>query len=256
MNTSTYIPGRGFLYAFDPRAKILLLLLLITLFFLPITLAGLYLIVALIVAVGWHNTGKENVVRVFRSIIPMLIFMVLFAPLSKRGGEPLVAIGSFTLLSVEAVLYTLRLGGRFIGISYAATLLFATTLTGELILALRFWRLPYRAALVITLSFTYIPFIADSFEQISESHRLREASEEEQRPSIFRRLRDLIPTLTSVLVLALRSIPNVAMSLELRGLGRTEKRSSYHSLDSYTRLFTDLLISITIAAVLWLICRA
>ncbi len=256
MNTSTYIPGRGFLYKLDPRAKVLLLVLMLVLFFLPITLVGLYSIVLLVVLVGWHNTGKENIGRVFRSILPMLIFMALFSPLSKRDGVSLLQVGSFTLITTEALLYTLRLAGRFIGISYAATLLFATTLTGELILALRFWRLPYRAALIITLSFTYIPFIADSFVQISESHRLREASEVAQKPTLLRRLRDLIPTLTSVLVIALRSIPNVAMSLELRGLGRREERTSYHSLDAYRRLFTDLLLSITIAVVLWITFKA
>ena len=255
MNISTYISGRGWLYRLDPRAKILLMLLLCVFFFLPISLAGLLITVALIVVVGWHNTGKRNVWAVFRSILPMLIFMVIFSPFSGRGGTPLVQIRSFTLLTKEGALQTLRLAGRFIGITYVCTLLFATTVMGEVILALRFWRLPYKAALVITLSFTYIPFIAESFDRISESHRLRQAGSEE-RKNYIQRLKDLMPTLTSVLVVALRSIPNLAMSLEMRGLGRDEKRTSYHSLDSYTRLFTDLLISIIMVTLLWLIFKA
>lgn len=255
MNTSTFVAGRGWLYRFDPRAKILLMILLCVLFFMPITLAGLAVSVLLVIAVGWFNTGRRNMVSVFRSITPMLLFMLLFAPFNVRGGEVLYSIGSVTIITVEGAVQALRLACRFIGITYVCTLLFATTVMGEIMLALRFWRLPYKAALVVTLSFSSIPFIAESFSQIAESHSLREAADEEQK-GLVQRLKDLVPTLTSVLVVALRSIPNLAMSLEMRGLGRSEVRTSYRSLDAYTRLFTDFVISITIVTVLWLIFKA
>ncbi|MDX9914559.1 MAG: energy-coupling factor transporter transmembrane component T [Sphaerochaeta sp.] len=255
MNTSAFVAGSGWLYRFDPRAKILLMVLLCIFFFLPITLLGLFLSVLLVIAVGWRNTGTKNIKGVFLSIAPMLLFMLLFSPFNVRSGEPLWRIGAVTIITVEGALQALRLACRFIGITYVCTLLFATTVMGEIMLALRFWRLPYKAALVVTLSFTYIPFIAESFSQIAESHRLREAALEE-RKNYIQRLKDLVPTLTSVLVVALRSIPNLAMSLEMRGLGRSERRTSYRSLDSYTRLFTDFVISITIVTMLWLIFKA
>ena len=185
----------------------------------------------------------------------MLLFMLLFSPFNVRSGQSLWSVRSLTIITVEGALQALRLACRFIGITYVCTLLFATTVMGEIMLALRFWRLPYKAALVVTLSFTYIPFIAESFSQISESHRLRESAREE-RKNYAQRLKDLLPTLTSVLVVALRSIPNLAMSLEMRGLGRSERRTSYRSLDSYTHLFTDFVISIIIVTVLWVLCKA
>jgi energy-coupling factor transport system permease protein len=49
----------------------------------------------------------------------------------------------------------------------------------EVMLALRAFHLPYKAGLVVTLAFTYIPFIAESFSQIAESHSLREAESEQ-----------------------------------------------------------------------------
>jgi energy-coupling factor transport system permease protein len=126
----------------------------------------------------------------------------------------------------------------------------------DVMLALRWYRLPYKASLVVTLAFTYIPFIADSFTQISESHRLRESGSLDKKRSLFKRLRDLLPTLTSALVVALRSIPYLAMSLEQRGFGRKEKRTSYHSLDSYRHTFTDFVISFSIPVILWFMFRA
>jgi len=256
MTTNTFVAGHGFLYQMDPRAKIMAMLLICIWLFLPVSLEGLYLTVLLLILVGSVNTGLRHTGRTFLSILPMLIFMVLFMPFNVRGGESLITIGSFTLITKEGALQAARLGGRFIGITYACTLLFATTAMTEVMLALRWYRLPYKASLVVTLSFTYIPFIADSFTQITESHRLREGGSLEKKRSIFKRLRDLLPTLTSALVVALRSIPFLAMSLEQRGFGRSEKRSSFHSLDSYRHVFTDFVISFSIPIVLWLMFRA
>lgn len=255
MTTSTYVAGTGWLYRFDPRAKILLMLLLCIWFFLPVRLAGLYAVVALIMLAGAFNTGFSQVARTFRSILPMLLFMVLFMPFNVRDGQPLLTLGTFTLVTEEGLMQAARLGGRFIGITYVCTLLFATTIMNEVMLALRWYRLPYKAGLVVTLAFTYIPFIADSFSQIAESHRLREA-EEEQGRRLFHRLKDLVPTLTSALVVALRSIPNLAMSLEMRGFGLGNRRSQYHTLASYRHPFTHFLLSAIIPVLLWLLCKA
>ncbi|HRV24419.1 MAG TPA: hypothetical protein P5046_04290 [Sphaerochaeta sp.] len=70
------------------------------------------------------------------------------------------------------------------------------------------------------------------------------------------KIRSLIPTLTSSLVLALRSIPTLALSLELRGYGRANKRTRYHDLSSYHRTFTDFLISGMIPVISFLVFKA
>ena len=255
MTTNTFVAGDAFLYHFDPRAKLLSLVLFCSWFFLPISLVGLYGVVFSIILLGSFNTGVHHTWRTFRSILPMLLFMVLFIPFNVRSGESLVTFGTFTFITREGALQAARLGGRFIGITYVCTLLFATTPMTEVMLSLRWYRLPYKASLVVTLAFTYIPFIADSFSQISESYKLREAGEETQKKNIFKRLSELLPTLTSALVVALRSIPNLAMSLEQRGFGRTEKRSMYHTLNAYTHPFTHFMLSIMIPVVLWVLCR-
>ena len=254
MTTNTFIAGSGWLYRFDPRAKLLLMVLLCIWFFLPITLIGLISVVLLIIITGTFNTGIKASVKTFTSILPMLILMVLFTPFNVRDGNTLIYIGSFSLVTVEGLLQATRLACRFIGITYVCTLLFATTVMNEVMLALRWYRLPYKAALVVTLAFTYIPFIAESFSQISESHRLRELDDQE-RKKFYQRFKDLLPTLTSVLVVALRSIPNLAMSLELRGFGLSNERTSYHTLSSYRHTFTHFFLSCMIVVVLFFIAR-
>ncbi|MGI6438637.1 MAG: energy-coupling factor transporter transmembrane component T family protein [Sphaerochaeta sp.] len=255
MTVNTYLSNTGWLYRFDPRAKIFFLVLLLGWVFLPVTLAGMGCMLFLILFTALSNPGPRFVRSTFTSILPMIIFMVLFAPFNVRSGKGLITIRSFVLLTEEGALQALRLAIRFISITYLATLLFATTPMPEILLALQWYRLPYKASLIITLAFTYIPFIADGFAQIEESHRLREAGAHLERKRIGR-IRSLIPTLTSSLVLALRSIPTLALSLELRGYGRANKRTRYHDLSSYRRTFTDFLISGMIPVISFLVFKA
>ena len=254
MTINTFVAGKGLLYRFDPRAKLLTVVLLCIWFFLPVRLVGLYTVVGLLILLGALNTGFSHILKTFLSILPMLLFMVLFMPFNVRNGESLISIGSFTLITAEGLEQAVRLAGRFIGITYACTLLFATTVMQEVMLALRAFHLPYKAGLVVTLAFTYIPFIAESFSQIAESHSLREA-ESDQGKRIIQRLKDLVPTLTSALVFALRSIPNLAMSLELRGFGSEQKRSSFKDLSSYRHPFTHTLLSCIMLVVFWVLFR-
>jgi energy-coupling factor transport system permease protein len=66
MTTSTFVAGNGWLYRFDPRAKILLMVLLCVWFFLPVHLVGLYCVVALVMLAGGLNTGFSHVYKTFR----------------------------------------------------------------------------------------------------------------------------------------------------------------------------------------------
>ncbi len=255
MTTNTYIAGNGFLYRFDPRAKLLLMVLSCIWFFLPVTLLGAWLVVLAIVGAGLWNIGFKQVGKTFLTILPMLAFMVLFIPFNVRSGVPLWAIGSFVVVTREGLVQTLRLMSRFVGITYVCTLTLQTTPMSKVMLALRWYRLPYKASLVVSLAFRFIPFIADSFNQIRDSHRLRNPNieEAETRKSYRTRLGDLLPTLTSALVVALRAIPQLAMSLEHRGFGLEGRRTSYHVLETTWRLFTDLFFSTMIPVFLWFV---
>lgn len=255
MTTNTYIAGRGVLYRFDPRAKLLFVVFMCVLFFLPLSLTGLWGTVMLILAFGWYAVGMQHLGRTAKTILFMLCFMVLFSPLSSREGEVLLSIGSMVILTQGAVLQTARLMARFVGITYLCVLLFQTTRMSEVLLALRWYRLPYRAALLVTLTFRFIPYIAETFALIEDSHKLREPGLEEDAVRAKGRLRRLFPTLVSALVVALRSVPMLAMSLEHRGFGRGNARTAFHVLVPWTKRFTHFLFSIMIPAILWFIFR-
>ncbi len=88
----------------------------------------------------------------------------------------------------------------------------------ELVLALRWFGLPYPAALTVTITFRYIPFLAGTWHDVKDAARLRGSAA------------GAGPVLAAVMVKAVKTIPALAMALESRGLGRPGPRTSLVSL--------------------------
>jgi len=253
MTTSTFVAGNGILYALDARAKLLLVLLMCVLVFFPLSQLGLWVVFLSTLLMAWRATGFRQALQPLRSIAFILIIMVLFTPITYRGGTVLIHIGDWNLVTQEALWNLSTLMARFLAITYICTLYVWTTPMADINLALRWYGLSFQAAMVLTLAFRFIPFIADSFRMIQDSHALRMSDEQSVGKSRTQQLKDAIPTVTAALVFALKSIPHVAMSLEHRGLGRSPKRSSYRQLKAKGGLFTQLLVSVIIPTVFWIL---
>jgi|GEM_PF-4356481 len=118
MTTNTFIAGKGFLYRFDPRAKLLLLVLLCAFVFLPVSMPGLWLVVAVVFLTTWSSTGFKQALHPLRSILPLLIIMVVFIPLTHRDSEVVLSISGFPLVTTGALENFNLLAARFIGITY------------------------------------------------------------------------------------------------------------------------------------------
>jgi energy-coupling factor transporter transmembrane protein EcfT len=182
----------------------------------------------------------------------------------------LISLRGFVLLSVPGLMETLRLIIRFTGITVLFYLFLGTTDQENLILAFRWFGLPFTFSLILGLSLEYIPTILILYNQVQDAHRLRSADEEpasdrehsarrtssgertrrDREKGLFRRLARAIPVLTSVIVLSVRRIPTLAMALECRGVGRKNRRGSYRSLKSGRSLLIDAAIALIIVAAL------
>ncbi|MDX9809397.1 MAG: energy-coupling factor transporter transmembrane component T [Sphaerochaetaceae bacterium] len=254
MTTNMFIAGKGWLYRFDPRAKIIGLLLLCIQLFLPMRQFGLWLTVVFSLSLTIRSVGFKQSLAPLKMMLPLLIIMTLFVPLTYRDGQAMIAIGSFTIATKESLLQLSRLASRLISITYLCTLFFWTTEMSDILLSFRWYGLGYRSSLVLTLSFRFIPFIADALKMIIDSHALREANIGEKK-NRKRRLADAVPTVTSALVFALKAIPNLAMSLEHRGFGRSNRRTVYHVLPSSSSLFTHMVVSVIIPVGYWVLLR-
>ena len=250
--------GATVVHRYDPRAKTLLLLAFLVLFFLPIRIGYLAAYLAVVVALSGVFLGISNTLRPIRLILPILVLVLLLTPPFYREGSALLTVRGLTILSVSGLMLALRLIIRFSGITMAFYLFIGTTDPDDLILAFRWFRLPYAVSLVLSLALGYIPTILTLYDQVRDAHRLRLAVEGEggktaarpRKRGLFKRLREAIPVLTSVLILSVRRIPTLAMALECRGVGRKNPRTSYHTLKTGRALLRDGAIATVAVAAL------
>ena len=252
MITETWIAGRGPLYFLDPRPK-LIMLIAFTLFFLiesSLYLQALMLAVVLILIAV--SLGPKRILVPVRSILPILIITAVLTPPFHTAGRVLLSIGGRSLATEEGLRLTAALLLRFTGITSTFYLFFSTTQTEPMILALRSFGLPYRAALTVTISLRYIPDMFKVYHRISDAHKLRTAGIPGRRASSgFRyRLRNLFPVLTSVLIHAVKSIPALAMALDSKGLGRSNPRTSCRSLPPVRSIAIQILLTALLLAVM------
>jgi len=259
---SGYLPGNSFLHRLDPRFKLAILPLCAAAFFFPVSLPLLCCYLAFVLLPLLFFLGPRELWLPIRTILPLLLLILLLTPPFHIGGTVYYRVWGPLVLSSKGIEQTLRLMIRFIGISGLFFLFFRVTGIEELILALRWYRVPFSAALILTIAFRYIPHIAALYRAVSDAHRLRRAAETRtparqngttrqsgraaSRRSgsrgLRRRISRLFPRLVSVTIHAIKTIPSLAMGLESRGLGRNERRSSLSSLPPILQRRKELLL--------------
>lgn len=249
MIQSGYLPGSTFLHNFDPRLKLFLLLCFALSFFLPLSpfVYAAYLVFLLLLTLS--SIGAREMWIPIRTILPLLILVALLTPPFHRSGDQLARIWGPMVITTGGLMETVRLLFRFTGITVSFFLFFRTTDIETLILTLRWYRVPFSFALVITVAFRYIPYIASLYRSITDAHTLRHPSVSRKR-RIRSRFHRLFPILVSVMIHSVKSIPSLAMALETRGFGRHERRSSLHSLPALQSKKKDAVFSVLLLVLL------
>jgi energy-coupling factor transport system permease protein len=255
--TALYRREESVLHRLDPRIKLLNVLTLVVLFFLPLRPLHLGAYLAATTVLVAVVLGARELWRPVRVILPILVLVVVLTPPFHRGGATLVAIGNFPLVTEHGLREALRLAIRFTGITMVFYAYLRTTDPEQLVLSFRWFGLPFGAALVVNIALQYVPNIKVLYDQVQDAHRLRQpapknggAHSRGRRRGVFRRLAFSIPALTSVLILSVRRIPVLAMVLEIRGVGRSNRRTTYRALPSGGLAARSALVGLGVEAIL------
>lgn len=240
------------LHRYDCRLKLFLLPLMTVFFFLPLSTAAsaLYsagLLLAVLVLLG----GKDLLIPL-KMILPLLILILILTPLFNREGTVLLRAGGFALVSDRGLKEALIYICRFTGISYLFFIFFRTTPMEDILLGLRWYRLPYTAVLVISIALRYIPHLAGLYSQIKAAHALRQTAGGRRTRGIGR-IRNLFPVLVSLMIQSVKTIPVLTMALELKGIGREGSRSRYRALPPAPAPLLQILISFLLVTLLALL---
>jgi energy-coupling factor transport system permease protein len=244
-----YAPGSSFLHRWDPRAKLLVLPVVLAAFFIPSAPWVLLAFTAGIAGVISLALGPSHLLPPLKTLWPVLILILVLTPPFHAGGVPVVRMLSVTLLTTEGLDTTLVLLLRFLGITYGFFAIVRTVSLDDLVLGLRWFGLPYPACLVATITLRTIPALALTWHSVRDAHRLRAGVLERRRQPI---VRTYLPVLTSVMIEAVKGIPVLAMALESRGFGRRNPRTSFAGLKGGRGLLVDgLSLAAVVAALLW-----
>ena len=209
----------------DPRLKLILMLLYTAAFFWPVGVLRYALLLLPLMIAGFTICRPKEFLGVFKLILPILLLTAIITPF------------------FSGILETVRIMLRFIGITAVFFLFFKTTDSDEFIQTLRFFGMPYRMALIISISTSYIPLLLDTYRDTESAHKLRYtvSTPATSRWNVIARFRSMLPVLASVLIQAIKSIPILAMALEIRGVGKA-KPTVFRPIQCKTPLHKQFLL--------------
>ena len=248
MITETYHEGTSFIHRMDPRVKIIHLVFFSVVFFLPVSVPKYYAVFFLIFVFSCTSSGLKNVIKPVKVIMPLIFLIMVLTPLFHPEGNVLFRAGDYILLTSSGVSETLLLVGRFLGITVLFFIFLRTTRIDDFILALRFFGLSHKNAVVITITVRYIPYLMSVYLNTVDAHKMRLTVNTllPGRWNFPARFKNLLSVLTSVLIQAVKGIPVLAMALETRGFGRMSGRGRLKSMRGIKELIPDLILSLMV----------
>lgn len=217
-----YIPGNSALHRIDPRAKVLLVMVFVTLLFVARGIYSYMLLAMLAFTLIWVSRISPRFI--LRGLKPLLIILSLTLFLHfflTKGGVLLFSIGPFSVYS-QGVITGLYMAGRLILLIMVTSLLTLTTSPIALTDALERLLGPFRRigvpahelAMMMTIALRFIPTLIEETEKIMKAQMARGADFESG--NIFKRAKSLIPLLVPLFVSAFRRADELAMAMEAR----------------------------------------
>jgi len=241
-----YKTGSSFLHRFDPRAKLILLVPLFACFFFRVPPSVLVPYCCALIALVAATLGPGELLSPLKAIGPVLVLICLLTPPFHRTGTPLWQVAGVVVVTTDGARETTLMVLRFLGITFGFFAVVRTVSPEDLVLSLRWFRLPYGACLVVLIALRTIPSLVGTWHNVQDAHRLRSAGQERTRKRRLS-LGAYMPLLTSVLIEAVKQIPVQAMALESRGYGRRTHRTSFADLPTGPRALRDAFIALGIA---------
>ncbi|MCQ2449527.1 MAG: energy-coupling factor transporter transmembrane protein EcfT [Clostridia bacterium] len=244
-----YIERHSPIHKMDPRAKLMLLILMIVFLFLSHGFAGLSLFVILLFAgIALSKIPLKMFLRNLKAIWIILVFTAVINLFYGSGGVLLVSFWKIHIYS-EGVKRAVFMALRIMLLIMLSSLLTYTTTPNDLtdgieslLSPLRFVGLKnavHTLAMMMTIALRFIPTLVEETEKIMNAQKARGADLEDGK--LLDRIRALIPILIPLLISSIRRAYELAEAMECRcyngGEGRVRmKRLHYGKVDLFAAI--------------------
>ena len=206
---------------FDPRTKLVWYVLMIYFALISGTARGLgYVLLAGLIS-SFILTGRFKQKKVMLIILLLLGFQILIVQLLFcRQGTLLYQWG---ILKIYSQALPLAVTGILkAALIFSASLQFFTSSSAqEFTLMLVKFKIPYRFAMLVGLSVRFLPIMKEEYGSIIDSQCTRGL----KMDNVWDELKAIMPTFMPFLYRAVRRSSEIALAMELRGYGRSKRRT-------------------------------
>lgn len=253
-----YIPGVSLLHRMDPRARLLVALLLLGAATFAPHPAGLGVaLLVVMTAITLSNLPWSFLLRGLIPPLPFLIFLALLQVIfnNHENLPPLLfwwgVVQIYASDFIVAGMLLLRFGVLILGIS----LLSLVTSTSEMIYGVDALLKPLRWLRIRTQDLTmmaqitlrFIPFMALAAERIVKAQASRGVDWSNRPGNLLQRARRILPLLVPLFVSSLGKAERMALAMDARGYGSSRNRTMMMAT-RWTRTDTIILIACTALA--------
>lgn len=228
-----YLPGNSPIHKLDPRAKIVISLLLMISIFLCRNYISLGICIALAFCICFASKIKPKVIlKGIKPIIVIVIFTTVIN-LFYGTGEPLVKLG-FLKITEQGIHNAIFMGLRIIVlVVFGLMLTYTTTPTSltdaieSLLKPLTYLKVDVQSlAMTMTIALRFIPTLVEEVDKIMSAQKSRGADLESG--SVLNRIKAIVPIMIPLFVSSFRRANELEYAMECRcyrgGNGRTKMK--------------------------------
>lgn len=248
MESEIYLRKNTFIHKLHPSTKILVLIMLFTLFTTfnhPLAQLTFIIITFMLILI---SKSTSNIWRFKYLLIILSIASVFLWSLIIKEGEAYYEILSMRIYR-NSFLYGLSMAMRLSSIIMLGIIFISSTTTEEFTYGLRKLKLPYPLAFAISLAFRMVPNIFQTTHTVSNAQMSRGYHPE--GGGIISRIKRYIPLMVPVLLYTIRNANQIAIALESKGFRRPERtdfiKREFVIKDTLIIIFT---LSIVIASII------
>jgi energy-coupling factor transport system permease protein len=217
-----FYPANSIMHKLDARLKLSAIIIYITMLFIYDTfLAYLFAGICLAIVIHLSTVPLSFILRGLKHIFFILLFTVSINVLFTPGINVLFYIGSLTV-TVEGVLFALKMGIRLIFLIISSSLLTLTTTPISLTDALEYMLKPFKKigvpsheiAMMMTIALRFIPTLLEEMDKIMKAQMSRGASFD--TGGLIKRAKSFTPLLIPLFISSFRRADELAVAMESR----------------------------------------
>ncbi|MDR0855735.1 MAG: energy-coupling factor transporter transmembrane protein EcfT [Christensenellaceae bacterium] len=231
-----YYPAKSPIHSLDPRVKILLTIAYAVAVFLSGSfIAYLPALAFLILTVAFSKIPLLKVLKSVKAILFLVLFTSVLNIFFNSSGNALLE-WKFIKITDGGLIFAGMLSCRLILLVTGTSLLTFTTnpvaITDgieSLMYPLKLIKVPvHDIALTMSIALRFIPILSEEVQKIMLAQKARGADFD--TGSIFKRAKAMLPVLIPLFISAFRRADELAIAMDARCYGATEKRTRYKEL--------------------------